>query len=221
MCPSNLAEKGANTRLGMPLKDRYACGTPPDRFTRANECIAEPAAAAEGDVHTGASTAVACSTNASPGALLEGRYASRTTPNGFVKVKKCAAEGETCAGETIVGVYTARAGIVAQASIFAVMETASGFACVPDLFPLAYRSMYFQDRLPLTGPMRSVLMFPPPTKLCLCFGAFPFPMHSAISAQVFQFGLKTSLLGKAQGPFAKAITVLRLYLITYSTELLT
>jgi len=147
MCPSNAAEKGTNARPGMPLEDGYTCGTAPDRFARANECAVEPAAAPKGDTHTGASTA--CSANASPGTLLEGRYASRTTPNGFVKVKKCAAEGEAHTGATIVGVCTAGAGTVAQASVFAAMETASGFAHLPDLSPLAYGSMYLWERLPL------------------------------------------------------------------------
>jgi len=60
MCPSNAVEKGTNTRPGMLLEDGYACGTAPNGFARVNECAVEPAAAVEGDVHTGASTAVAC-----------------------------------------------------------------------------------------------------------------------------------------------------------------
>ena len=91
---SDAVEKGANARPGAPLEDGYTCGTAPDGFARANECAAEPAAAVEGDARAGASTAAACEANASPGAPLEGGYASGTAPDGFVKVK----EGEACRG---------------------------------------------------------------------------------------------------------------------------
>ena len=184
-CPSNAAEKGANTRLGVLLEGRYACGTTPDGFARVNECAAEPAAAVEGDARTGASTAVAYEANASPGTPLEGRYPSRAAPDGFMKVKecKCTAEGDACAGVSIVGACTAGAGTAAQASVFAAAETASGLVCLPDLLPPAYGSIYLQECLPLAGPMHSVSVFLP-TGL-FCFGVFLIPMHSAVLAQVF------------------------------------
>ena len=183
--PSDAAEKGANARLGAPLEGGYACGTAPDGFARANECAAEPAAAAEGDTRAGASTAAACEANASPGTPLEGGYASGAAPDGFVKVKECecAAEGDACVGASIVGVCTAGAGTAARASVFAAAETASGLARLPDLSPPAYGSIYLQECLPLAGPMRSVSVFLP-TGL-FRFGVFLIPMRSAISAQVF------------------------------------
>jgi len=162
MCLSDVARKCANARPGALLEGRYACGTGPNGFAGANECAAEHATAAEGDVCTGASTAAACEANASPGIPLEGRYASRTAPNDFAMVK---------------------AGMVAWASVFAAAETTSGLACLPDLSPPAYGSIYLQEHLPLTGPMCSVFVFP--LTGLLHFGAFPIPMCSAISAQVF------------------------------------
>jgi len=60
MHPSDVVEKGTNTRLGMLLEDGYACGTAPNGFARANECTAEPTTVVEGDMRAGASTAAAC-----------------------------------------------------------------------------------------------------------------------------------------------------------------
>jgi len=88
-------------------------------------------------------------------------------------------------------------------------------ARLPDLSPAAYRSLYLWPRLPLTGPMRSVLVFAP-VGLGFRFGAFPAPMCLAVSAQVFLLWWKTSFLGNARDPFAKAIAVLRLYLTPLS-----
>ena len=161
-CLSDAARKHANARPGALLEGGYACGTGPDGFTGANECTAEHAAAAEGDARAGASTAAACEANASPGALLEGGYASGTAPDDFAMVK---------------------AGTAAWASVFAAAETASGLARLPDLSPPAYGSLYLWEHLPLTGPMHSVFVFPP-TGL-LHFGPFPIPMRSAVLAQVF------------------------------------
>jgi len=58
--PSDTVEKGANTRPGPPLEGGYASRTAPDGFANVKECAAEPAAAAEGDVHAGASTVGTC-----------------------------------------------------------------------------------------------------------------------------------------------------------------
>ena len=60
VCLSNVVEKGTNVRLGILLEGRYACGTAPNGFARANECTVEPATVAEGDMYTGASTVAAC-----------------------------------------------------------------------------------------------------------------------------------------------------------------
>ena len=183
--PSDTVEKGTNARLGTPLEGRYACGTAPDGFARANECAAEPAAAAEGDARAGASTAAACEANTSPGTPLEGGYASRAAPDSFMKVKECecTAEGDAHVGASIVGACTAGAGMAVQASVFAAAETALGLARLPDLSPPAYRSIYLQERLPLAGPMRSVSVFLL-TRL-FRFGVFLIPMRLAVSAQVF------------------------------------
>jgi len=129
--------------------------------------------------------------NARPGPLLEGRYASRTAPDGFANVKECTAEpaaaveGDTHAGASTAGTCRAGAGMAAQATVFAAAETASGLVCLPDLSPPAYGSVYLQEHLPLAWLMHSVAMFPL-TGPCVCFKAFlGCPMHSAVSAQVF------------------------------------
>ena len=88
ICSSNVAEKGTNARPGVPLEGGYACGTAPNRFARVNEYVVEPTTIAEGDLCAGASTAAACGTNASPGIPLEGGYASRTTPDSFMNIRK-------------------------------------------------------------------------------------------------------------------------------------
>jgi len=111
-----------------------------------------------------------------------------------------------------VGVGTAAQ---AQAHSFVVAETASGLAHLPNLSPAAYGSLYLQEHLPLEAPMRcSVFLLTGPS---FCFGDFFLTsMRTAILVQVFQFGEKSSILGKVQDPFAKAITVLRAILTDWS-----
>ena len=105
----------------------------------------------------------------------------------------------------------ARAFTAARARSFAAAETASGLARFPGLSPPAYGSVYLRARLPFMVPMCSVLPFPP-VGLGFHFRGFLAPMRSAVSAQVFLFGLKTSFSGNAQDPLAEAIAALRLYL---------
>ena len=150
-----------------------------------------PVPAAEGGTNTLPSDVVEKGANARPGPLLEGRYASRTAPDGFANVKECTAEpaaaveGDTHAGASTAGTCRAGAGMAAQATVFAAAETASGLVCLPDLSPPAYGSVYLQEHLPLAWLMHSVAMFPL-TGPCVCFKAFlGCPMHSAVSAQVF------------------------------------
>ena len=159
--------------------------------------------------------------SASPGAAPEDRYAGGPAVDQSVQVKErsvepaTAAEGDTRAGESTPENVGAGAGTAAWARSFAAVQTASGLAHLPDLLPAAYRSLYLQAHLPFTGPMHSVLVLPP-VRLHFCFGALLAPMHLAVSAQVFLFGLKTSFLGNAWDPFAKAIAVVRLYLTDLS-----
>jgi len=141
--------------------------------------------------------------------------------DGFAQVKKSAvepttaAEGDARAGESALVNRGGRVGTGMRACSFAVVERASGLARLPDLLPPAYRSVYLHMHLPLTGPMHAMLVFPP-VGPGFCHGTFPAPMHLAVSAQVFLFGLNTSLLGNAWDPFAKAIAVVRLYLTDLS-----
>jgi len=126
-----------------------------------------------------------------------------------------AAEGDAHAGESTLENVGAGAGTAVWACSFAAAQTTSGLACLPDLSPTAYRSLYLWVRLPFTGPMCSVLVLPP-VRPHFRFEALLAPMRSAVSAQVFLFGLKTSFLGNAQDPFAEAITMVRLYLTDLS-----
>jgi len=56
-CPCKAAGKGEEASPGTTLEGGYASGTAVDRFARVKEPSAEPAAAAEGVVHAGASAA--------------------------------------------------------------------------------------------------------------------------------------------------------------------
>jgi len=150
-----------------------------------------PVPAVEGGTNTLPSDVVEKGTNARPGLPLEGRYASRTAPDGFTNVKECAvepataAEGDVHVGASTVGTCRAGAGMAAWATVFAAAETASGLAHLPDLLLPAYGSVYLWEHLPLAWPMHSVAMFPP-ARPCVRFEAFlGCPMCSAVSAQVF------------------------------------
>jgi len=157
----------------------------------------------------------------SPGVAPEDRYAGGPTVDWSAQVKErsvepaTAAEGDVHAGESTPENVGAGAGTAAWARSFAAVQTASGLARLPDLSPTAYRSLYLRACLPFTGLMRSVLVLPPVGPR-FCFGALLAPMHSAVSAQVFLFGLKTSFLGNARDPFAEAIAMVRLYLTDLS-----
>ena len=144
--------------------------------------------------------------NASPGTPLGGGYANGTTTDGFARVKEGAAEpaataeGDAHAGaSTVAGrrVCPTGVGMAARASLFAAAETASGLARLPDLSPPAYGSIFLQRRLPLTALMRSVDVFSP-VGLCFLFGPVLMPIRLAVSAQVFQFGWKTSFSGNTR-----------------------
>ena len=55
--PGEAAQRCENVSTGAALEDAYASGTAADGFPQVRKCAAEPAAAAEGDTRTGASTA--------------------------------------------------------------------------------------------------------------------------------------------------------------------
>ena len=57
-CPCKAAGKGKEVSPGTTLEGGYASGTAVDRFAQVKEPSAEPAAAAEGIAHAGASAAV-------------------------------------------------------------------------------------------------------------------------------------------------------------------
>jgi len=57
----------------------------------------------------------------------------------------------------------------------------------------------------------------PPTGPSFHFGDFFLtPMRTAVLVQVFRFGEKSSILGKAWDPFAEVITILRAILTDWS-----
>jgi len=92
-CPCKVVENGKSTSPSTTLEGGYAKTTTVDQFIQVKELSAEPAAAAEGVVHMGASAA---------------------------------AHGGGRAGT-----------VWAQAYSFAVAETISGLAHLPDLLPAA------------------------------------------------------------------------------------
>jgi len=215
--PSGAAERSENAYPGAAPEGGYASGYAVDRSAQVKEGAAEPAAAAEGDAHAGECTpggAAGKRENASPGTPPEAGCTSGFVVDRSAQVKEraaelaAAAEGDTCAGESTP--VPGGGGAGTRERSFAAAETASGLARLPDLSPAAYGSLYLRPRLPLTGPMRSVLVFAP-VGPGFRFGAFPAPMHPAVSAQVFLLWWKTSFLGNARDPFAEAIAALRLY----------
>jgi len=126
--------------------------------------------------------------NVSPSTALEGRYVSGPPVDGFMQVNKPSAEPATAVeGDVHAGASTVThgraGGTVARACLFAVAETASGLARLPDLLPVAYGLLYLWC-LPLTVLMHCSVVFPP-TGPGFCLGAFQTPMCSAVSGQVF------------------------------------
>jgi len=159
--------------------------------------------------------------NMSPCTVPKSRYASGSTMDWSTQVKECTvepatvAEGDMCAGDSIPVNGGGRVGATVWAHSFVAAETTLGLACLSDLLPTAYRSLYLQLCLPLTVLICSMLVFPP-VRPDFYFRAFLTPMHLTVSVQVFLFGWKTSFLGNIWALFAKAIAALRLYLTDLS-----
>ena len=102
---------------------------------------ANPGTVAEGGANTCPRKAAGKGGSASPGAMLEGGYASGTTVDRFAQVKEplaepaAAAEGVARAGESAAAHGGAET--VAQAHSFAAAETTSGLVRLPNLSPAA------------------------------------------------------------------------------------